>query len=90
MSDITTTPKPIIPSRAAAVGAFAGGVTGWLVGIFVGNAVYDAEGKYGAARTGINATGPIMAGSAVAALGAVIGAWLATPSTPIPPTTPAP
>lgn len=78
---------PKSPSAAAFGGALAGGITGMLVGIFVGGAVYDAEGVYGHSRSGINATGPILAGSATTLIGAAIGAWALTPSTPTTPAT---
>ena len=76
--------KPVDPRRSAAIGAFLGGVGGMFVGFFVGNLVYDAEGRYGPARTGVNATGPILAGAATAVLGATVGAWALTTSTPVP------
>jgi len=78
---------PVVPSRAAFAGALGGGMIGALVGIFVGNAVYVAEGPHGLSRSGVNATGPIMAGAATSIVGAAIGAWAATPSTPMTPTT---
>jgi len=72
---------PSSPSTKAFAGALTGGFVGLIAGIFVGGAVYDAEGQYGHARSGVNATGPVLAGSATTLVGAVVGAWLATPST---------
>ena len=87
LSDAAVT-KPIIPRKQALAGAAIGGVSGLLVGIFVGGAVYDAEGPYGYSRTGVNATGPIMAGAATAVLGAAIGAYAMTTKRPPAPLAP--
>jgi hypothetical protein len=79
-STVTATqiPKPVTPWKAAAAGAFGGGLVGVFVGgLFVASAVYKRTAYY---RSDVGTAG--MAAAACGAVGAAVGASLAVRKLP--------
>jgi hypothetical protein len=81
--------NPVVPSRNAAVGAFSGGILGAVVGLLAGAMVEDSTLR-GSGDESLALGAAILTSSAVTLLGATLGAWLLTPSTPVQPPPPAP